>query len=160
MSVLHKMATGLIALTLTASSLTTATPAHADSDDFWGGVAAGAIGGILLSTAVRPGYYPAYGGYGGYAGYGGYGGYGVYGGYGGYYRPYYYRPYAYNRPYYRPYYNSYYRPYYYRPYHRPYYRSYYRPYGGYYRNYGYCGVERRYDHRSDVWVNVRVCPRY
>ncbi|WP_088695222.1 MULTISPECIES: hypothetical protein [unclassified Rhizobium] len=107
MSVLRKsMAAGLMALTLTGTTFLPATPANANSD-FWGGVAAGAVGGILLSQAVRPypyyGYYPR-----------------------PYYRPYYgsvYRPYygSYYRPYYRPYYGSYYRPY-------PAYRSYYRPY--------------------------------
>ncbi|TCU33330.1 hypothetical protein [Rhizobium azibense] len=145
MSVLHKtMAAGLMALTLTGTCLMPATPANAgSSDEFWGGVAAGAVGGLLLSHAVRP--YPGYG----YYGPGPY--YGADSGpyYGAYSRPYY-------RPYYSPYpvYRSYYRPY------RPYYRSYYRPYPAYYRNYGYCGVERRYDHRADVWVRVRVCPGY
>jgi hypothetical protein len=136
MSVLHKsMAAGLMALTMSAGSLTTATPAHANHQ-FWGGVAAGAVGGILLSQAVRP--YP---------------------GYAYYPAPYYYG--ADSGPYYGAYYRPYYRPYpVYRSYYRPYYRSYYRPYPAYYRNYGYCGVERRYDHRAEVWVNVRVCPDY
>jgi hypothetical protein len=106
------MAAGFMALTLTGASLIPATPANAHSD-FWGGVAAGAVGGILLSQAIRP--YPYYGYYPG-----------------SYYRPYYgsyYRPYYGYTPYHRPYYRSYYRPYYgYTPYHRPYYRSYYRPY--------------------------------
>ncbi|WP_086994419.1 hypothetical protein [Rhizobium sullae] len=128
MSVLHKgMAAALMALTLASTSLVTATPAHANHQ-FWGGVAAGAIGGILLSHAVRP--YPAY----------------------GYYpEPYYYRPYYRPYPVYRPYD---------RPFYRPYYRSYYRPYPVHYRSYRYCDVERRYDHRADVWVTVRVCPGY
>ncbi len=107
MSVLHKsMAAGLMALTLTGAAFLPTAPANANSD-FWGGVAAGAVGGILLSQVARP--YPYY----------------------GYYPQRYYRPYY--RPYYgsvyRPYYGSYYRPYsgsYYRSY--PAYRSYYRPY--------------------------------
>ncbi|MDP9812181.1 hypothetical protein J2W42_005051 [Rhizobium tibeticum] len=104
MSVLHKsVAAGLMALTLTGASLIPATPANANSD-FWGGVAAGAVGGILLSQVARP--YPYYGYYPG-----------------AYYRPYY-------NSYYRPYYGYGYRPYY-RPYsayrnpHRPYYSRYY-----------------------------------
>ncbi|MBY5327864.1 hypothetical protein [Rhizobium leguminosarum] len=67
MSVLHKtMATGLIALTFAGASLATATTADArPRDAFWGGLAAGVVGGALLSEAVRPAYpayptYPAY----------------------------------------------------------------------------------------------------
>ncbi|MBX5159873.1 hypothetical protein HJB89_22570 [Rhizobium sp. NZLR8] len=64
MSVLHKtMATGLIALTLVSASLATATTADArPRDAFWGGLAAGVVGGALLSEAARPAYpaYPAY----------------------------------------------------------------------------------------------------
>ncbi|MBB3522233.1 hypothetical protein RJJ37_07005 [Rhizobium redzepovicii] len=61
MSVLHKtMATGLIALTLAGASLATATTADArPRDAFWGGLAAGVVGGALLSEAARPAY-PAY----------------------------------------------------------------------------------------------------
>ena len=61
MSVLHKtMATGLIALTLAGASLATATTADArPRDAFWGGLAAGVVGGALLSEATRPAY-PAY----------------------------------------------------------------------------------------------------
>ncbi|ANP86730.1 hypothetical protein ACOJBM_08250 [Rhizobium beringeri] len=64
MSVLHKtMATGLIALTFAGASLATATTADArPRDAFWGGLAAGVVGGALLSEAARPAYpvYPAY----------------------------------------------------------------------------------------------------
>ncbi|MEZ2130431.1 MULTISPECIES: hypothetical protein [unclassified Sinorhizobium] len=65
MSVVHNVMTaGLIALTIAGASLATATAADARSHDaFWGGVAAGAVGGVLLSEAVRPAYpyavYPA-----------------------------------------------------------------------------------------------------
>lgn len=56
MSVLHKtMATGLIALTLAGASLATATTADAHPRDaFWGGLAAGVVGGALLSEAPAP----------------------------------------------------------------------------------------------------------
>ncbi|MFS2176064.1 hypothetical protein ACCC98_08915 [Rhizobium pisi] len=67
MSVLHKtMATGLIALTFAGASLATATTADArPRDAFWGGLAAGVVGGALLSEAARPAYptyrpYPVY----------------------------------------------------------------------------------------------------
>lgn len=129
MSVLHKsVAAGLMALTLTGASLIPATPANANSD-FWGGVAAGAVGGILLSQVARP--YPYYG----------------------------YYPGAYYRPYYRPYYNSYYRPYYgYRPYVRPYsaYRSYYRPYYSRYYYAPRCHIEWRRSGWGEAY-RTRVC---
>ena len=64
MSVLHKtVAAGLIALTLAGATFATATIADArPRDGFWGGLAAGTVGGVLLSEAVRPQYpvYPAY----------------------------------------------------------------------------------------------------
>jgi hypothetical protein len=64
MSVLHKtMATGLIALTLAGACLATATTADArPRDAFWGGLAAGVVGGALVAEAARPAYpvYPAY----------------------------------------------------------------------------------------------------
>lgn len=63
MSVVHNVMTaGLIALTLGGVSLATATSADAHSHDaFWGGVAVGTVGGVLLSEAARPAYavYPA-----------------------------------------------------------------------------------------------------
>jgi hypothetical protein len=63
-SVLHKtVAAGLIALTLTGATLATATTADArPRDAFWGGLAAGAVGGVLLSQAARLAYpaYPVY----------------------------------------------------------------------------------------------------
>lgn len=55
MSVLHKsMATGSILLTLTAATLTSASPAMAHEHYGWGGAAAGFVGGVLLSQALRP----------------------------------------------------------------------------------------------------------
>lgn len=128
-SVLHKsMAAGLMALTLTGTSIVTSAPAAAH-DDFWGGVAAGAVGGVLLSQAVRP--YPY-----------------TYGYPDGYGYPYAYG-YRYGYPYraYRPY-TGYYGGY-------PVYRSQYRPY--YYNSYRRCHTEWRRGSWGDSY-RVRVCP--
>ena len=127
MSVLHKsMAAGLMALTLTGTTLIPATPANANHD-FWGGVAVGAVGGLLLSQGGRP--------------------YAYYGYPGPYYRPY-YRPYhsSYYRPYYQPYYGGYY---------RPAYRSYYRPYSRYYYA-PRCHIVWRHNGWGDAY-RTRVC---
>ncbi|MBB3966826.1 hypothetical protein [Rhizobium metallidurans] len=55
MSVLRKsMTTGSILLTLTTATLTLSSPAMANHDYIWGGAAAGFVGGMLLSQALRP----------------------------------------------------------------------------------------------------------
>ncbi|KQV64603.1 hypothetical protein [Rhizobium sp. Root1220] len=51
-AVCNRMTTGLMALALAGASLVTAGPTEAN--DFWGGVAAGAVGGVLLTQALRP----------------------------------------------------------------------------------------------------------
>ena len=55
MSVLHRsMAAGLITLTLTTTPLV-GNPAMANSNDaFWGGIAVGTIGGVVLFMACVP----------------------------------------------------------------------------------------------------------
>jgi hypothetical protein len=132
MSVIHKsMAAGLITLTLTTTPLI-ANPAMANSPDaFWGGIAAGAIGGVVLSQGLRP--YPYTYGYPDGYGY----------------------PYAYGYRYGAAYYRYPYRSYYpaYRPY--PVYRSQYRPY--YYQPYRRCHVEWRRSGWGTAY-RVSVCP--
>jgi hypothetical protein len=101
MSVVHKgVAAGLMAITLATTVPAGSAQAHSH-DYFWGGVAAGAIGGVLLGSAMRP--YPyTYGypdGYGYPYAYGYRYGYPAYRAYAPY-RPYYraYRPYPAYRP--------------------------------------------------------------
>lgn len=64
MSVLRTVTTaGLIALTLgSAASVTTTTAAASERGAFFGGLAAGVVGGALVAGAARPAYpvYPAY----------------------------------------------------------------------------------------------------
>ncbi|TWB61236.1 hypothetical protein FBZ98_101573 [Rhizobium sp. ERR 922] len=65
MSVLRTLTTaGLIALTLgSATAVTTTTASASDRGVFFGGLAAGVVGGALVAGAARPAYptyYPAY----------------------------------------------------------------------------------------------------
>lgn len=68
MSVLRSVAAaGLIALTFGGAAVATTSSANAsERGAFWGGAAAGVVGGVLAAEAVRPAY-PAYYAYPGYA---------------------------------------------------------------------------------------------